>query len=124
MQTDGVVGGVRVGIAERGALVKHHVSAVFHGHDHMFVHAERDGLTYQCVAQPGNPRGNVRSASDYGYRSGTILPSPGFVRVSVTPASAVVAWVPTSAEAGDGTPAPAAHEYRFAPVVPGAAVVK
>lgn len=76
-------------------LVRHQVSAVFHGHDHMYVHAERDGLTYQCVAQPGNPRGNTRSAADYGYRSGTLLGSPGHLRVRVARDGAHVEFVRT-----------------------------
>ncbi|MFZ4574410.1 MAG: metallophosphoesterase [Phycisphaerales bacterium] len=64
-------------------LVKHHVSAVFHGHDHLYVRGERDGLVYQCVPQPGNVAGGTRSAAEYGYMSGTILGSPGHVRVRV-----------------------------------------
>lgn len=74
-------------------LVKHHVAAVFHGHDHLYVHAERDGLIYQCVPQPGNLRGNTRAAEMYGYKAGTILGSPGYLRVSVTPEKATVAFV-------------------------------
>ena len=86
-------------------LVKHGVSAVFHGHDHLYVHSQRDGLHYQCVPQPGNPAGNTRSAAQYGYTSGTILGSPGHMRVRVTPESASVEFVRTSvagADAGGG----------------------
>ena len=66
-------------------LAKHRVSVVFHGHDHLYVRAERDGVVYQCVPQPGNARGGTRSAEEYGYASGTILGSPGYLRVRVTP---------------------------------------
>lgn len=45
-------------------LVKHSVSAVFHGHDHLYVSSQRDGVVYQCVPQPGSPRGNTRTAID------------------------------------------------------------
>ncbi|HMV46563.1 MAG TPA: hypothetical protein PLD20_05060 [Blastocatellia bacterium] len=36
-------------------LVKHKVSAVFHGHDHLFAKEELDGIVYQEVSQPGHP---------------------------------------------------------------------
>ncbi len=79
-------------------LAKHRVSAVFHGHDHLYVRAERDGVVYQCVPQPGNPRGNTRTAAHYGYASGTIHGSPGHVRVRVEPAKATVELVRTAVE--------------------------
>jgi hypothetical protein len=64
-------------------LVKHGVSAVFHGHDHLYVHSTLDGVHYQCVPQPGNLAGNMRSAEEYGYASGTLHGSPGHVRVGI-----------------------------------------
>jgi hypothetical protein len=64
-------------------LVKHKVSAVFHGHDHLYVRGERDGVVYQCVPQPGNVAGGTRSAAEYGYKSGTIVGSPGYLRVRI-----------------------------------------
>ncbi|MEY2713792.1 MAG: hypothetical protein RIT24_135 [Planctomycetota bacterium] len=64
-------------------LVKHGVSAVFHGHDHLYVHSQLDGVHYQCVPQPGNIAGGTRSAEEYGYASGTILGSPGYMRVRI-----------------------------------------
>ena len=77
-------------------LVKNGVTAVFHGHDHLYVHSERDGVTYQCVPQPGNALGGTRSASEYGYASGTIMGSPGHVRVRVAPDAATVDFVRAS----------------------------
>ena len=102
-------------------LVKHHVSAVFHGHDHLFVHEELDGITYQCVPQPGNPRGGTRSAPDYGYSTGTILGSPGYLRVNVGPAAAEVAYLGTGIGAAPGDsrrPVESAHRvnsYQISP---------
>ena len=55
--------------------------------------AERDGVIYQEVPQPGHPRGTTRSAEEYGYRSGVILPSSGHLRVRVTPTEAAVDYV-------------------------------
>ena len=85
-------------------LVKNGVSAVFHGHDHVYVHSELDGVTYQCVPQPGNALGGTRSAAEYGYASGTILGSPGHVRVRVATDAATVDFVRASLgdDASDG----------------------
>lgn len=91
-------------------LVKHKVQTVFHGHDHLYVHSQRDGVVYQCVPQPGNPRGNTRTAGEYGYSSGTLHGSPGHLRVRVTAGKTDVEFVRTtladprsgSSEAGKG----------------------
>lgn len=75
-------------------LVKNRVSAVFHGHDHLYVKQDLDGIVYQEVPQPGYPRFNqANSAADYGYVSGVILGSPGHLRVTVTPERARVELV-------------------------------
>lgn len=63
-------------------FVKHGVNIVFHGHDHLFVKEELDGIIYQEVPQPGHPSGGTRSAEEYGY-GGVILGSSGHVRVTV-----------------------------------------
>ena len=73
-------------------MVKNGVSAVFHGHDHLFVKEELDGIIYQEVPQPGHPSGGTRSAEEYGY-AGTILGSSGHVRVTVEPQKATVDYV-------------------------------
>ncbi len=117
-------------------LVKHHVSAVFHGHDHLYVSSQRDGVVYQCVPQPGNSRGNTRTATQYGYTSGTLLGSPGHVRVRVEADKATVEFVRTAlagaaegnrrgnqerrGASGAGGEANAAivHSYTIAPVAP------
>ena len=65
-------------------LVKHGVSIVFHGHDHLFIKQDLDGIVYQEVPQPGHPRsGNKNTAKEYGYLSGEIQSSSGYVRVRV-----------------------------------------
>jgi len=66
-------------------LVKNHVNIVFHGHDHLYAKQELDGIVYQEVPQPGDPRGDTRSAADYGYKNGDILGSSGYLRVNVSP---------------------------------------
>ena len=74
-------------------LVARGVSAVFHGHDHLFVHAELDGISYQCVPQPGTAHAGANSADEYGYEHGTILSSPGHLRVAVSSDQARVEYV-------------------------------
>lgn len=75
-------------------LVKHGVSAVFHGHDHFYAQQERDGIVYQLVPQPGHTRNdNTRSAADYGYKSGVMAGASGILRVNVSPERALVEYV-------------------------------
>ena len=90
-------------------FVKHGVSVVFHGHDHLYAREELDGVVYQAVPQPGNPRsgGPPRNAHEYGYTQGTILGGSGFVRVSVAPGRASAEFVHQS----DGV----AHRYAIEP---------
>jgi hypothetical protein len=79
-------------------LVDNKVSAVFHGHDHMYVRESLDGIVYQLVPQPGNPRANrPRTAGEYGYVHGGLVAGSGYVRVSVNPEHAKVEFVRTTA---------------------------
>jgi phosphatidylethanolamine-binding protein (PEBP) family uncharacterized protein len=85
-------------------LVKNGVTAVFHGHDHLYVHSTLDGIHYQCVPQPGNLGGNTRSAEEYGYASGTLHGSPGHLRVNMAAdGTAKVEFVRTAVADGDAT---------------------
>jgi hypothetical protein len=75
-------------------LVANHANAVFHGHDHLFVHQELDGIIYQEIPQPGSARADsTDSAADYGYLSGDILGGPGHLRVTVSPEQVTVDYV-------------------------------
>jgi hypothetical protein len=75
-------------------LVDHHVSAVFHGHDHVYVQQELDGIVYQEVPQPSIARyDNTGLAAQYGYFSGQVLSSSGHIRVTVTPDQVIVEYV-------------------------------
>ncbi len=76
-------------------LAQNQVNIVFHGHDHLYAKQEFDGLVYQAVPQPGDPRGNTRSAAEYGYKGGTILGSSGHLRVVVAASQATVDYVRT-----------------------------
>jgi predicted phosphodiesterase len=74
-------------------LVQNHVSAVFHGHDHLYAKQQLDGIIYQEVPQPGDPKGSTRSAADYGYQSGVILGSSGYLRVTVSTSHTTVEYI-------------------------------
>ncbi|MEI8259197.1 MAG: metallophosphoesterase, partial [Deltaproteobacteria bacterium] len=85
-------------------LLQYKVTAMFHGHDHLYVHQERDGIAYQEVPQPSLGReANTSSAAGYSYATGTLLPSSGHLRVTVTPAKATVEYVRSSLTSGNGT---------------------
>ena len=83
-------------------LVDHGASVVFHGHDHMFIKQELDGIVYQLVPQPGHPRSGTKSAKEYGYLSGEVQGSSGHVRVRVSGDSARVDYVRAYLPAAEG----------------------
>ena len=77
-------------------LVANHVTAVFHGHDHLYAHQTLDGISYQAVPQPSATNGNLGTrASDYGYKQGTLVGGRGYLRVSVSPSGTKVDYVET-----------------------------
>ena len=83
-------------------LIDHGVAAVFHGHDHMFIKQDLDGIVYQLVPQPGHPRSGTKSAAEYGYLGGEIQGSSGHVRVRVNGDSARVDYVRAYLPAAEG----------------------
>ncbi|MEI6739082.1 MAG: Ig-like domain-containing protein [Gemmatimonadaceae bacterium] len=96
-------------------LVQYKVSAVFHGHDHLYVQQSRDGMIYQEVPQPSFGRENqTSSAVPYGYLSGVLYASSGHVRVTVGPTKATVEYIRSRIGAGNGD---VVHRYDIAPAV-------
>ena len=84
-------------------MVANGVKAFFHGHDHQFVHEERDGIVYQLVPSASMANG------DYGFDlyddspyvvSGGNLPNAGHLRVTVGGDQATIEYV-RSAISGD-----------------------
>jgi hypothetical protein len=81
-------------------LVRNGVTAVFHGHDHVYVRQELDGVVYQEVPQPSakNFASGPNLAAQYHYAAGAILSSSGHVRVTVGPDRVTIqyvrAWLP------------------------------
>lgn len=65
-------------------MVDNHVTIFFHGHDHLFVKQDLDGIVYQEVPQPSNRNYDATgSAAGYGYTHGVILGNSGHLRVRV-----------------------------------------
>jgi hypothetical protein len=95
------------------------VSAVFHGHDHVYVHQELDGIVYQEVPQPSasNFANGATIAAEGGYMTGDVRSSSGHLRVVVSPASAVVEYVRATPPAGMRIPdgGLAGHSYTIVP---------
>ena len=75
-------------------LVQNKVTAVFHGHDHIFVKQELDGIIYQEVPQPSAGRyDQTNNAKEYGYVTGDVLGGPGHLRVTVSASQVTVDYI-------------------------------
>jgi hypothetical protein len=72
-------------------FVKTGVTIFFQGHDHIFAYQQLDGVTYQTLPDPANP--NYVMANEQAYRTGTKLPGSGYVRITVAPDKATVAYI-------------------------------
>jgi len=78
-------------------LVANKVTIFFQGHDHIWVHQQQDGVTYQTLSEPADP--NYSLFNSDAYLSGDKLPNSGYTRVSVAPTGVKVeyvrTWLPT-----------------------------
>ena len=88
-------------------LVDNHVTIFFHGHDHVFVKQELDGVVYQEC-----PRNNdvMYGAGMFAYLYGDLVNNSGHVRVSVSPAMVTVEYVRAYLP-GDGPDGEVAYAY-------------
>lgn len=78
-------------------LVGNHATIYFHGHDHLYVKQDLDGIVYQEGPQPSR-RGSfdaTASAKTYSYTHGTVLGGSGYIRVHVSPDGVKVDYVQT-----------------------------
>jgi hypothetical protein len=74
--------------------VANRVTAVFHGHDHLFAKQELDGIIYQEVPQPSTAHdNNTSNAAPYGNLTGNILGSSGHLRITVSSDQVTVEYV-------------------------------
>lgn len=93
-------------------LLKNKVSAVFHGHDHLYVKQDLDGMVYQEVPQPGHGHPSINTAAGYGYHSGVLLAGSGVMKVSITSENARIEYLQMDNTGGSKV----AHAYTIAPV--------
>jgi hypothetical protein len=95
-------------------MVDNGVSAYFHGHDHQYAYEVRDGIVYQSLPRP-------TTGLDFNYYSESnpytikVLPSPGHLRVTVTPDEATVEYIKTSTGTSNYT-------YTISPSSPSATI--
>ena len=74
-------------------LKEYGVTAVFKGHDHLYVKEVFDGLIYQTLPQPSHPGNATNSAIPYGYGEGKIVGGSGFIKVTTNPGRALIEFV-------------------------------
>jgi len=81
----------------RQLMMDNQVSAFFHGHDHQYGYEKRDGIVYQSMPSAGF------SGNGFNIYCGTgnvycikALPSPGHLRITITPALATVDYIASS----------------------------
>jgi len=122
------------GVPIHQLLVANKVTAVFHGHDHLYARQELDGIVYLEGPQPGARNWNLGNrAKDYAYTHGAILGGSGFVQVKVAPEGVqfdyIQSWLPelenkdrwngmvadTAVLPGPASPAPAAPQSKPRP---------
>ncbi len=69
------------------------VTIFFHGHDHVFVEQDVDGIVYQECPQPSNVGYDYGYYGDGLYSIGVHLPNSGHLRVTVAPTNAQVDYI-------------------------------
>jgi hypothetical protein len=83
------------GVPLHQLMVANGVSALFHGHDHFYCKQDLDSIVYQLVPQPSTTNFSNTPAEQYGYTHGTILPSRGFLRITVADTACTVQYIRT-----------------------------
>ncbi len=110
------------GVSIHQLMVDHHVNVFFHGHDHCYARQDKDELIYQEVPQPSSRNIDVFTGTPYGYTQGTLLPSRGFLKVTVTDTAARVEYIRTflsSEEKGGHLNGEVADAYTLRPFISG-----
>jgi len=74
-------------------FVKNKVSIFFQGHDHIWVHQNLDGVTYQTISEPADPFYALYNSD--AYITGERFPNSGYTRVTVNAAQVKVEYVRT-----------------------------
>jgi hypothetical protein len=74
-------------------MVANKVTIFFQGHDHIWVHQQLDGVTYQSLSEPADP--NYALWNSDAYLTGERFPSTGYTRVRVAPTGVKVEYIRT-----------------------------
>lgn len=82
-------------------MVANKVTIFFQGHDHIWVHQQLDGITYQSLSEPADP--NYALWNSDAYLTGERFPSTGYTRVNVAPTGVKVEYVRTYLPKDEGT---------------------
>jgi PKD repeat protein len=81
-------------------MVDNNVTIFFQGHDHIWVHQQIDGMTYQTLSEPADS--HYAWYNSDAYLSGDKFPNSGYTRVTVSPTQVKVEYVRMYLP-GDGT---------------------
>lgn len=78
-------------------LVAHDATIYFHGHDHLYVKQDLDGIVYQEGPVPARSGlyDATNSAKNFNYNHGTVIGGSGYLRVHVSPNDVKVDYVQT-----------------------------
>ena len=74
-------------------FVKNKVSIFFQGHDHIWVHQNLDGVTYQTISEPADPFYALYNSD--AYIAGERFPNSGYTKVTVNATQVKVEYVRT-----------------------------
>jgi hypothetical protein len=92
--------------------VDHNVSIFFHGHDHVFVKQDLDGVVYQECPVPSD---GMYGYGHYGYIYGDLVNNSGHLRVEVSQDDVSVDYVRAFLP-GDGEDGIIAYSYTITAV--------
>jgi len=97
-------------------MIANGVSAFFYGHDHLYAYQKRDGIVYQEVPSAGLTGSGLQGYYNDPYTL-KILPSPGHLRLTVSPSEAKVEYVYNTGTLADTYTIPASSSLYgdFAP---------
>ena len=91
-------------------MVDNHVTIFFHGHDHVFVKQDLDGIVYQECPQPDDATYDEGFYLIGQYFTGDKINNSGHLRVTVSPSQAIVDYVRAYLP-GDGWNGEVAYSY-------------
>lgn len=103
-------------------MIDYHVNVFFHGHDHCYAKQDKDGIVYQEVPQPSSRNITNFTGSQYGYTEGTLLPSRGYMLVTMSDTAAIVKYIRTylpSEETAGRKNGEIAHSYTLKSMISG-----